>query len=517
MATRSRRSVRKYLIQKPNGQVTQRVQAVGPEHFGVLCFDCAKARSKFMLANFYGSVLIPPQTVAHTRGHLQTVVDQVRQACAQHQLRDLIVAIERTGEYHRPVQRACKQANFDTRLVHPLTSKQFRVPADPGNKTDDTDLAAIFRAAVNGFGLVEPVLPEDYQQLQLLVRHRRDLVQKMTTLCCQIREQLHALMPGYAECFSDLWDSALALPLARVTGSADLIRQGGGEGLLRLLVQHQLSTRRDSCAKILAWAEAAPAAHPQHALLLQIVGALDDDRLRKSQEITVLEQRCAHYLARTPYLLLLVIPGINVVSAADVAGELGPITFYPHANAITGRAGLMPSRYQSDRVDRPDGPLRRRANRRLRTALVQVADNLIACNHYFGAKAAHWKSQGKDARWQRVKVAKVFSRLLYVMVAGRQLFPHPCRQQRHYILHKLMEFHRDADTHMSQVLADLDAATQQLPRSAHAVEAKPLAERLKEVQHRKGPQPLADIIPIVLARLGARSVQSEASEAPGPS
>src|SRR5216683_2159058 len=167
MATRSRRSVRKYLIQKPNGQVTQRVQAVGPEHFGVLCFDCAKARSKFMLANFYGSVLIPPQTVAHTRGHLQAVIDQVRQACAQYQLRDLIVAIERTGEYHRPVQRACKQANFDTRLVHPLTSKQFRVPADPGNKTDDTDLAAIFRAAVNGFGLVEPVLPEDYQQLQL--------------------------------------------------------------------------------------------------------------------------------------------------------------------------------------------------------------------------------------------------------------------------------------------------------------------------------------------------------------
>jgi len=514
---RSRRPARKYLIQKPNGQVTQRVQAVGPEHFGILCFDCAKARSKFMLANFYGSVLIAPQTVAHTRGQLQTTLDQVGQACARHQLADLIVAIERTGEYHRPVQRACQQRHLDTRLVHPLTSKQFRLPADPGDKTDDTDLAAIFRAALNGFGLVEPVWPEDYQQLQLLVRHRRDLVHKTTTLCCQIREHLHALMPGYAECFSDLWDSALALPLARVTGSAEPIRQGGGQNLLRLLTQHQLGTRRDSVAKILAWAEAAPPAHPQHALLLQILGALDEDRLRKNQEITALEQRCAHYLAGTPYVLLLVIPGINVVSAADVAGELGPIALYPHANAITGRAGLMPSRYQSDRVDRPDGPLRRRANRRLRTALVQIADNLIACNHYFAAKAVHWHRQGKDARWQRIKVAKAFSRLLYAMVAGRQLFPHPCRQERHYILHKLMEFHRDRHTPMSLTLADLDAATQQLPRSAYATEAQPLAERLKEVQHRKGPQPLADLIPIVLARLGVRSVQSPASEARGPS
>src|SRR5260370_33988224 len=199
--TRRRPSPRRAPVSvgKPRGVLHPRVQAVGPEHFGVLCFDCAKARSKFMLANFYGSVLIPPQTVAHTPGHLQAVIDQVRQACAQYQLRDLIVAIERTGEYHRPVQRACKQANFDTRLVHPLTSKQFRGPADPGNKTDDTDLAAIFRAAVNGFGLVEPVLPEDYQQLQLLARHRRDLVQKMPTLRCQIREPLHALRPGYAE------------------------------------------------------------------------------------------------------------------------------------------------------------------------------------------------------------------------------------------------------------------------------------------------------------------------------
>ena len=515
MATRTGKPRRQYLIQKPNGQVTPRVQRVGPEHFGVLCFDCAKARSKFMLANFYGATLIAPQTVEHTRGHLRTALDQVRQARDQHQLRDLIVAIERTGEYHRPVQRACRQDGLDTRLVHPLTSKQFRQPANPGDKTDDTDLAAIFRAAVNGFGLIEPVLPDDHQQLQLLVRHRRDLVQKMSTLCCQIREELHALMPGYAECFSNLWDSQFALPLARVTGSAEPLRQDDGQGLLRVLVEHQLAARKDGIAKILAWAQQAPPPPPQHDLRRHILVTLDDDRLGKIRHISRLERQIARRLCHTPYVLLLVIPGINVVGAADAAAELGPIHLYPNANAITGRAGLMPSRYQSDQVDRPNGPLRRRANRRLRTALMQVADNLVACNHYFSAKAVHWRGQGKDPRWIRVKVAKTFSRLLYAMVAGRQLFRHPCRQEQHYILHKLMEFHRLSDTPMADVLADLDAATQQLPRSACAAEAQPLAARLKEVERRKGPQPLTDLIPIVLAKLQARSVQSPASEVSG--
>src|SRR5689334_22893193 len=66
--------------------------------------------------------------------------------------------------------------------VHPLTSKQFRQPADPDNKTDDTDLAGIFRATANGFGLIEHDWADDYQQLQLLARQRRELVHKTTIL-----------------------------------------------------------------------------------------------------------------------------------------------------------------------------------------------------------------------------------------------------------------------------------------------------------------------------------------------
>ena len=89
MSTRQVRSRRSFLIQKPQGQVTHRVQAVGPEHFGVLCFDCAKARSKFMLADFYGKPLLAPQTVEHTRGHLRAALDQVRQVREHFHLTDL--------------------------------------------------------------------------------------------------------------------------------------------------------------------------------------------------------------------------------------------------------------------------------------------------------------------------------------------------------------------------------------------------------------------------------------------
>src|SRR5271165_6656667 len=114
---------------------------------------CPKGRSKWMLTDFYGRILVPPTEVEHTQACFASMIERLRTALEQAGIRDQIVVIERTGRYHRPVQRAFAKAGFEVRIIHPLTTKQHRQPANPGNKTDDTDLAAMQRGAVNGFGL----------------------------------------------------------------------------------------------------------------------------------------------------------------------------------------------------------------------------------------------------------------------------------------------------------------------------------------------------------------------------
>src|SRR3954452_15102017 len=196
-------------VGKPRGVLHPRVQQVGPDHFGIVCVDCAKARSKFLLADFYGRVLIPPTTVAHNRPDLDAAVAQVRQAFDTHQPRDGLVAIERTGRYHRLVQRTFAAAGFETRILHPFVTKQYRQPVDPGYKTDDTDLAALHRATVTGCALLEATRDEAWTTLQLVIRHRRDLVGKGAALNCQIRDHLEAALPGFAACFDKLWESPI--------------------------------------------------------------------------------------------------------------------------------------------------------------------------------------------------------------------------------------------------------------------------------------------------------------------
>src|SRR5437660_2347159 len=98
-------SRRPEVLHKPRGVIHPRVQKVGPEHFGIVSVDCAKARFKWMLCDFYGTVVIPPTTVEHNRVELDAARAQLQAAKQQHELRDVIVAIERTGRYHHVPQR----------------------------------------------------------------------------------------------------------------------------------------------------------------------------------------------------------------------------------------------------------------------------------------------------------------------------------------------------------------------------------------------------------------------------
>jgi transposase len=510
---RTSRQRSSFTVGKPRGLLHPRVQLVGPEHFGIVCCDCHKDRSKFFLADFYGRVLLPPTVVAHRRPDLEAALAQVRAAFASHDLRDGLIAIERTGRYHRLVQRTFAAAGFETRILHPFVTKQYRQPVDPGNKTDDTDLAAIHRATVTGCALLEASRDEAWTTMQLLIRHRRDLVGKGAALNCQIRDHLEAALPGFAACFDKLWDSAIPWHLLRHFPTAEQLRAAGVTAMCQSLHQAGIRFQRPTVQAVCDWAgQAAPGdvAAAQHR---RIALALYDDRQRKTQEIQALEREIAGRLAQTPYVLLLSFPGINVVSSADFAGEAGPMEHYANPCSITGRAGLRPCRYQSNQVDKADGPLVRNCNRALRAAILGIADNLILCNHHFGHLAGQWAGQGKDSRDIHVRVGQRFCRIAFQMVAGRQVFRHPGLQGRHYILDKLNAFHREHGTGMADVLRDLQGAIAQLPPREYAAEARPLQQEMQRIHEgrRRGPQLLGDILPVVLARLGVGAVQSAGS------
>ena len=517
--TKSRKSqqTKPRYIGKPAGTIQDRVQVVGPEHFGIVSVDCAKRRSKWMLCDFYGKVIIEPTTVEHNAGALKAMTSLIADKFKIAGITDSIVAVEMTGVYHRPVQRAFRQAGFDIRTVHPFASKHFRGPLHPNSKTDDHDLEAIFHAAIKGYGLATLPVDETYQALQATSRHRRNLVNQRSRLQIQIRCLLHQTMPGFADLFEDdkLFNNSIAMQIAVQFLSADKIRVAGIDGIAAYLKGQKIRFQPRTIERIFAWSSTAVEASPLSVMLSDQWKQLDELRKILSRQIEAVEQEMAKFLVKTPYVLLMSVTGINVVSAAGFAGEAGPIEHYATARAITGRAGLFPTRYQSDEVDHTDGAVARTCNRRLRAAAILIAKNLIKCHPYYRGLAALMASQKVTPLDRQCRIANRAMRMVFQIVSGRQVWRGKGVNQE-YVLEKLREFHSVHGTPFEVVIKQLSEIVQWLPKSTYASEAKPIQEFASK-KHR-GPILIGDLLIPVLIRLGVvipEEVQLDSSEARG--
>jgi hypothetical protein len=183
----------------------------------------------------------------------------------------------------------------------------------------------------------------------------------------------------------------------------------------------------------------------------------------------------AQHLVDTPGILLLSMHGVNIASAGSYLAELGPIEHYTAPSKITGRAGLYPSRYQSDTVDRPNGPLVNHHNARLRDAILEVAHNLLRQNTCFRAWAAARKNPRETRTKVHVAAACKFVRISYWMLAGREVFDHPSHARRDAVLYKLLKFGRQHRLDPETIGDLLRRAARQLPGTVLEDEARGLA------------------------------------------
>src|SRR5258708_36573920 len=94
------------LLHKPRGAIHPRVQAVGPEHFAIIAIDPAKARSKWMMTDFYGNVLIPPTVLEHHACGFREAIEAINLQIKASSIKDMIVVVEPTGRFPHPAKRA---------------------------------------------------------------------------------------------------------------------------------------------------------------------------------------------------------------------------------------------------------------------------------------------------------------------------------------------------------------------------------------------------------------------------
>jgi len=459
-----------------------RVRKVGGDRFGVLVVDSSKKNAEVWLTDFYGEPLWDEsRTFPITHGHLEEMMNAVAGSYREHGLKDLVVGIEQTGRYHLPIKRALEK-RWEVKTIHPFVTKQLRQPASPGVKTDGIDLEAMTRAIISGYGNDQRPFPMLYSKWQLLNRAREDFVDKRATLKQQCQERLHAFMPGYPALFKDLWKNPAALAIAECYGSAKRLLATDADSIKDRLRGKGVRCMRPTINRVRAWAADAPSPDPAGALNRRILS----DNLRVMDQLTrsILryERGMLSYLVQTPYVLLLSIAGINVVSASGYGSEAGPITNYLKPSHINGRAGLFPSRYQSDETDCADGPMVGGRNARLRAAVMEITTNIIRHNDYFQGWADLRAQRGWPKKKIYVATANRFNRIAFHMVAGQMLFTHPCAKGRDAVLKKITGFSLIHGIKPETTISLVAKAARQLPPDVLSEELSALQTGLADLR-----------------------------------
>jgi transposase len=507
--------------QKPRGCFQERVKQVGPEHFAIVPVDCGKPEARARVADFYGNVLVEPFTFDISQAGLQSATLRIADTFKQHDIRDCVCAIETTGRYHRPVERVFQERQWDTRYVHPFTSALIRRSADLGNKTDDIDLAAIHRAAVNGLAMQPEILDQSSQHWRLLTRHRRDLVEKAATLKVQLKESIDAYLPGYTRLWKrdSFWDSPNPLTIAITFPSAQAMRDASDEQFRQAVHDAGNVIQQTTIDRMRGWTHQAARPDDGSEIYFRRAVSLARDLKTKSQEISVFELDLAAFLCRSSSVLLLGFPGIHVISASDYGAELGPIINYANSKSIAGRAGLYPARWQSSQTDHPDGPLVARRNRQLRAAIMRLARNLDRSNDYFMNMADAYAKRHDDHD-PKVVIARAFSRLSYYILAGERLFLHKAISNSEQILEKVLDFYLARHAKADVVTQGLNNAVARLSGPSLRVEQESLTARHRDSDQKKrrttGLCSLGEILPQVLLRIQQRLQEESTQEQSEP-
>src|SRR5256885_9811645 len=109
----------------------------------------------------------------------------------------------------------------------------------------------------------------------------------------------------------------ISLLIPQHLATPDAIHRAGRAGIERLARRAKVRCQGRTIERILTWAAQAGSGGELPELRQEILRDLEHDRTTKVRQMARIEREMARRVVRTPYVRLLAIPGINVVSLAE--------------------------------------------------------------------------------------------------------------------------------------------------------------------------------------------------------
>lgn len=411
------------------------IKESGVDNILILAVHAAKFTHSVMICNYFGDILVKPFDVDASRTGFEEIKKVVEHEKEKHQMKEVVVGIETTGHYYEDFVRLSWKEGYHVRIINAATTAKEREALLNWSKTDRLDLMAIVQAVIHGRGTSHELPSGTVYDLQKLTRARRELVNAQTALENHIRVHVDHIFREYQgktvwkngkqerlKPFYNLFGKASRYLMRHHLHPSDILKLGE-KGLRELSKEKQLRLHDQTIHTLVELAKDSISQSKEEVaseqLLLNL--KLDQWELLDNQR-EELEKEIEALFLETDGAIILSVPGVGVISGAELYAEMGDITKFDHAGQLIKMAGTNPIVKQSGDRKPAYYAISKQGRKSFRNAVYQIGRSLSVNNPDMEEKYNALKERGKHAKQAYIALGNRMIRLAFSMIKHQALY-----------------------------------------------------------------------------------------------
>jgi len=358
-----------------------KLAAITPETL-IVGVDIAKNAHWARFTDYRGIPLGKALKVLNNKAGFENILTSIKSVCKQNDLPKVILGLEPTGHYWKPLANYLIKHEIKVVLINPYHTKRAKELDDNSpTKNDKKDALTIARLLRDG-RFSQLYLPQDvFGELRVLSTTRVSLLKRQNAIKNTIRAVLDEYFPELITVFKHPLKGKACRQILKSCPFPSLILQLGRTKVLTQIkkaVKKTIGPKRveqlfQAAQDSIGVTYGIPSARLKLTLLIQELELLE-------KQLDQVEQAMEQALTLTGYKeVILSIPGVGITTAASFLANTGDPLRFTHPRQISKLAGYnliedSSGEHQSKTI------ISKRGRKQLRNVLYQMARTLVAVN-----------------------------------------------------------------------------------------------------------------------------------------
>jgi len=360
----------------------QKLEAITPSTL-IVGVDIAKELQWARFVDYRGLELGKALKFQNHKNGFDSILASIETICKNKKLYDVIVGMEPTGHYWKPLANYLILNGITVVMVNPYHTKRAKELDDNSQtKSDKKDAITIAKLVRDG-RYYEVYMPQDiFAELRVLSNSRISLMKRFNALKNTITAVMDEYFPEITTVFKDPLKGKASMQILKSCPFPSLIIGLGVEGVLIEIKKAVKKTvgRKKAEQLVEAAKNSIGVGYGTVSAKLKL-GLMIEELELLIKQLEQLEVAMEQALADTGFgKIILGIPGIGVVTAASFIGEIGDPMRFDDPRQISKMAGYNLIEDSSGK-NKSGTAISKRGRKNLRSVLYQMAMTMVAVNN----------------------------------------------------------------------------------------------------------------------------------------